>query len=145
MTHLSSDTVHATTVVRSDHAVMIGGKSGSGKSDVALQLIDRGYTLVSDDQTMLSCKDDELYASAPPSISGKMEIRGLGIVDMPVKEDVRVCLYVALGESPDRLPPDGDTEQLMGCDIPRMALMGNSPSAAIRIDMALDRIGIGAP
>lgn len=123
---------------------MLAGPSGSGKSDLALQLIDRGYKLVADDQTLLSIKKDRLVASAPPSISGKMEVRGLGIIDLPIREDVAVCLYVALGETPDRLPPEGDVESVFGIDIPRLRLAGTSPSAAIRIDLALDRMGLEA-
>lgn len=142
MTRLSSDTVHATTVCRGGRAVMLAGPSGSGKSDLALQLIDRGYHLVADDQTLLSTKDDKLIATAPPSISGKMEVRGLGIIEMPIREDVKVCLYVALGEAPDRLPEDGERQVVFGIEIPRLRLAGSSPSAAIRIDLALDRIGL---
>lgn len=142
MTRLSSETVHATTVCRGNRAVMLAGPSGSGKSDLALQLLDRDYTLVADDQTLLSAYKGRLMASAPPSISGKMEVRGLGIIELPIKEDVPVCLYVALGEPPDRLPDDDEHETVFGIDVPRIRLMGSSPSAAIRIDMALDRLGL---
>ena len=64
------------------------GPSGSGKSDLALRLLDRGFTLVSDDQTIVSRDGDRLIASAPPNIAGKLEIRGIGIVDMDTVDDV---------------------------------------------------------
>ena len=67
-------------------AVLIAGPSGAGKSDLALRLIDRGFTLVSDDQTIVKRDGDRLLASAPPTIAGKLEIRGIGIVDMETVE-----------------------------------------------------------
>ena len=62
--------------------MLISGPSGSGKSDLALRLLDRGFTLVSDDQTIVRKDGDRLIASAPPTIKGKLEIRGIGIVEM---------------------------------------------------------------
>ena len=76
---------NASTPARSPsegRAVLISGPSGSGKSDLALRLIDRGFTLVSDDQTIVRRDGDRLFASAPPTIKGKLEIRGVGIVEM---------------------------------------------------------------
>ena len=74
--------VHASTVAIDGRAVLISGPSGSGKSDLALRLLDRGFTLVSDDQTIVRADGDRLIASAPPTIAGKLEVRGIGIVDM---------------------------------------------------------------
>ena len=79
---LSSETVHASTVAMDGRAVLISGPSGSGKSDLTLRLLDRGFTLVSDDQTIVRREDDRLIASPPPNIAGKLEIRGIGIVEM---------------------------------------------------------------
>ena len=83
---LSSETVHASTVASDGRAVLISGPSGSGKSDLALRLLDRGFTLVSDDQTIVRRDGDRLVASAPPTIKGKLEIRGIGIVEMNTVE-----------------------------------------------------------
>ena len=79
---LSSETHHASTVAVDGRAVLITGPSGSGKSDLALRLLDRGFTLVSDDQTIVRREGNKLIASAPPNIAGKLEIRGVGIVEM---------------------------------------------------------------
>src|SRR3954447_22487577 len=87
---LSAETVHASTVATEGRAVVIAGPSGSGKSDLALRLLDRGFTLVSDDQTTIKRDGDRLIASAPPNIAGKLEIRGIGIVEMDVHGDVPV-------------------------------------------------------
>jgi serine kinase of HPr protein (carbohydrate metabolism regulator) len=67
---LSAETVHASTVAIDGRAVLITGPSGSGKSDLALRLLDRGFTLVSDDQTLVKKDGSRLLASAPPAIAG---------------------------------------------------------------------------
>ena len=82
MMRLSSETLHASTVALDGRAVLISGPSGSGKSDLALRLLDRGFTLVSDDQTIVRKDGGRLLAAAPPTIHGKLEIRGVGIVEM---------------------------------------------------------------
>ena len=71
---LSSETLHASTVAVEGRAVLIAGISGSGKSDLALRLIDRGFTLVSDDQTIVQKRGTRLYATAPATIRGKLEV-----------------------------------------------------------------------
>src|SRR4030095_9237684 len=93
---ISAETVHASTVALDGRAVLISGPSGSGKSDWALRLLDRGFILFSDDQTIVRKDDDRLLASAPPNIAGKLEIRGIGIVDMDTAHDVPVALFVEL-------------------------------------------------
>src|SRR3954467_1212574 len=87
---LSTETVHASTVASEGRAVLITGPSGSGKSDLALRLLDRGFTLVSDDQTLLKRSGTRLIASAPPTIVGKLEVRGIGIIDLETVGDVPV-------------------------------------------------------
>src|SRR6266576_2932229 len=93
---LSAETVHASTIASDGRAVLITGPSGSGKSDLTLRLLDRGFTLVSDDQTIVRKDGSRLLASAPPTIAGKLEIRGIGIVEMERVEDVPVALLVEL-------------------------------------------------
>src|SRR2546430_9126979 len=93
---LSAETVHASTVALDGRAVLITGPSGSGKSDLALRLLDRGFTLVSDDQTIVRKDGDRLLASAPSTIAGKLEIRGMGIVEMEPATNVPVALLVEL-------------------------------------------------
>ena len=93
---LSAETIHASTVAKEGRAVLITGPSGSGKSDLALRLLDRGFTLVSDDRTILRKDVDRLLAFSPPNITGKLEIRGIGIVEMENVSDVPVALLVEL-------------------------------------------------
>src|SRR5690349_5634122 len=101
---LSSETIHASTVALDGRALLISGPSGSGKSDLALRLIDRGFSLVSDDQTVLRRDGDRLLASAPPSLAGKLEIRGIGIVEVETVSDVPVALAIELAGDIERMP-----------------------------------------
>jgi serine kinase of HPr protein (carbohydrate metabolism regulator) len=96
--------IHASCVAIGRSGVLLLGKSGSGKSDLTLRLIDEGAVLVADDRTLLSLEKDALYARAPDSIAGLMEVRGLGIIRFPVRAKVRIALAVQLGREGVRLP-----------------------------------------
>src|SRR3954447_2027763 len=99
-----SETMHASTVAIDGRGVMLEGPSGSGKSDLALRLIDRGASLVSDDYTIVAARGGRLRATAPERIAGKLEIRGVAIVELPALTDVPLCLVAELDEAPERLP-----------------------------------------
>lgn len=77
-------------------AVLIMGQPGSGKSDLALRLIERGGCLVSDDQTALFVQDGRLFAEAPPTIRGKLEMRGVGIVTLEAAPPSPLALAVEI-------------------------------------------------
>jgi len=139
---LSSETVHASTVASDGRAVLISGPSGSGKSDLALRLLDRGFTLVSDDQTIVRREGDKLIASAPPNIAGKLEIRGIGIVDMEAVRDVPVALYVELTSEIMRLPDDRRERPVLGVNLPLVSIDALTASAASKVALALDRLGL---
>ena len=138
---LSSDTLHASCVAIDGRAILIAGPSGSGKSDLALQLIDRGFTLVSDDQTIVRRRSDRLLASAPPSIAGKLEIRGIGIVEMATAADVPIALIVELASEFARMPDDDRQRSLLGIALPLVTLDAKTASAAAKVVIALDRLG----
>lgn len=141
---LSSEMLHATSVARDGRAVIITGRSGSGKSDLALRLFDRGFRLVSDDQTMVRKVEGRLIASAPPTIKGKLEVRGIGIVEIDSIDDVPVCLLVELSEAVERMPEAGLERMLLGAAIPLIGLDAMSASAAAKVDLALNRMGLKA-
>jgi HPr kinase/phosphorylase len=96
--------IHASCIALRGRGVLLLGPSGSGKSDLALRLIDQGAKLVADDRTILFVKNSALHAKAPASIKGLLEIRGLGIVEMPVRASVKIALAVRLGREGARLP-----------------------------------------
>jgi len=139
---LSSETLHATTVAKDGRAVLISGRSGSGKSDLALRLIDRGFVLVSDDQTYLRIEGGKLVAAAPPTIRGKLEVRGIGIVEVECFDNVPVCLVVELAGEIDRMPDDGRQRLILGAKIPLVGIDAQTASAPAKVAMALDLLGL---
>jgi len=139
---LSSETLHASTVALDGRAVMISGPSGSGKSDLALRLLDRGFTLVSDDQTIVRRDGEKLVASAPPTISGKLEIRGVGIVAMDHVDDIPVALLVELTGNIQRLPDDSRERPILGIPLPLISVDAWTASATSKVAVALDRLGL---
>ena len=141
-TRLSAETIHASTVAMDGRAVLIAGPSGSGKSDLALRLLDRGFTLVSDDQTIVRRDGDRLIASTPPTIAGKLEIRGIGIVAMEWVENVPVALFVELTSEFQRLPDDSRTRQILGIDLPLISVDAMTASAPSKVALGLDRLGL---
>ena len=139
---ISAETIHATTVASGGRAVLITGPSGSGKSDLALRLLDRGFTLVSDDQTIVHRQGDQLIASAPERIAGKLEVRGLGIVDVETESDVGIALLVELRSDIDRLPHEGSERAILGVSLPIVAIDAMTASAPSKVALALDRLGL---
>ncbi len=139
---LSGETVHASTVAIDGRAVLIAGPSGSGKSDLALRLLDRGFTLVSDDQTIVRREGDRLVASAPPQIAGKLEIRGIGIMEMETVGDVPVALLVELTSDILRLPDDSRERPILGVALPLITIDALTASAPSKVALALDRLGL---
>ncbi|WP_310468677.1 HPr kinase/phosphatase C-terminal domain-containing protein [Sphingomonas sp.] len=138
---LSAETVHASTVTSQGRAVMITGPSGSGKSDLALRMLDRGFALVSDDRTLVRRDGDRLIASAPPTIAGKLEVRGIGIVELETVQDVPVALLIELASDIERLPDDDRERQILGVALPLVNIDAMTASAASKVALALDRFG----
>ena len=136
-TPLSSETIHASCVAIDGAAVLIEGRSGTGKSDLALRLIDRGAILVSDDYTNVLRKGGELIARAPTNLAGKIEVRGIGIVELPHASDVPVKLIVAITELPPRMPGEGRVRTLAGIELREIALPSLEPSAPLKVELAL--------
>src|SRR4029078_5734426 len=115
---LSAETVHASTVASDRRAVLITGPSRGGKADRTLRLLDRGFTLVSDDQTIIRRDGDRLIAAAPATIAGKLEFRGIGIVEVPTVSDVPIALIVELSSELTRLPDEGSERTILGVSVP---------------------------
>jgi serine kinase of HPr protein (carbohydrate metabolism regulator) len=137
---LSSETIHASCVAIGGRAVLIEGRSGEGKSDLALRLIDRGAALVADDRTICQRSDGVLVASAPPTIAGKIEVRGIGIVALPHVDRVPIALVIVILDAPPRFPEERRTRSIAGVDVPVLALAALEPSAPIKVELALKQV-----
>ena len=139
---LSAETLHASTVALDGRAVLISGPSGSGKSDLALRLLDRGFVLVSDDQTIVKKNGTKLVAAAPPTIAGKLEVRGIGIVEVERVENVTVALVVELTSEIQRMPDDSRERLILGVKVPLISIDAAAASAPSKVALALDRMGL---
>lgn len=138
----TTETLHATSVAIDGRAVLLCGASGMGKSDLALRLIDRGAILISDDYTIIKWVDGRLEATAPATITGKMEVRGIGLVDMPCIDFARVALVVDLANDIDRMPLDPEMRAMAGVDIPVVRVAPFEASTPIKVELALKTIGL---
>ncbi len=121
--------LHATTVQIRGRGVMLMGKSGAGKTETALTLIERAVTrgeealLVSDDRTLLHVDGSKLIASVPDSLAGGVEIRGAGLFTVAYVKQTPIDLVVILvsREKAERYP-SGENWQFEGIEIPRLLL-----------------------
>lgn len=131
--------IYASCVSIENKGVLIAGISGSGKSDLALRLIDKGAELISDDQTILKSENNVLLASAPENIRGFLEVRHIGILQLPFTIEVPVTLYIDLagkGEALERLPSP-DTLNLLDHPVRRLRLAAFDASTPAKIRAAL--------
>lgn len=133
--------VHGTTVAIGGRAVLLRGASGSGKSDLALRLIDAGARLVADDRSELQCEGDAIFARAPATIAGLIEARGVGILRVDPLAVAQLSLIVDL-VSPDAIErlPEPRSETILGRPIPLIALAPFEASAPAKLRFALDAL-----
>ncbi len=139
-------TLHATAIAVDGLAALLFGASGSGKSDLALRCLiplarlgGRTVTpeLVADDQVEFALEGGHLVCRAPPTITGRIEVRGLGIVDVPHVPKARVVLAVVLDGLPVERMPEPAERQILGIDIPEIRLSPFEASAPMKLLLAL--------
>ena len=129
--------VHGTCVALAGAGVLIRGPSGSGKSDLALRLIDEGAVLVADDQTRLAVAGGRLSAHPPEPIAGRLEVRGLGIVPVASVATAPLGLVVDLvgADTIERLPAPARAT-FLGHTVPMVCLWAFAASAAAQVRLA---------
>jgi HPr kinase/phosphorylase len=148
----AAELVHGTCVALGQRGALLRGPSGCGKSDLALRflfLARRGPVareapaLVADDQVELRRDSNRVLASSPESIRGKLEVRGVGIVNVKTLPQCELALVVDLVRpgDVDRLPASGLTERLAGVDLPLIRLVPFEESAPIKLALALAHAG----
>jgi serine kinase of HPr protein (carbohydrate metabolism regulator) len=121
-------------------AALITGPSGAGKSDLTLRLIGCGWRLVADDYAHVTASGGCLYALAPETIAGRMEVRGLGIVPVCARGLTRLALVVDLVEGPVERLPEPASRTLEGVALPLLRLNGFEASAVEKVATALARL-----
>lgn len=139
--------VHGTAIAAGGRAALIRGPSGSGKSDLALRclclapspLIPDRTSLVADDQVVVERIADKLRVSAPPAIEGSMEVRGLGILDVPAVGAADLALFVDLVElgSYERFPDPPMRTAFLGIELPLLRLAAFEISSPLKLLLAL--------
>jgi len=135
--------LHASCVALEGRGVLLSGPSGSGKSDLALRLIDAGAVLVGDDQLLVERTAEGLIARPARALEGLLEVRGWGLVRLPHEAACRLCLAVEL-EARERIPrlPEAHGWPLLGLELAHLRVDPRTPSAAavVRVALAAQRI-----
>ncbi|MDJ0976940.1 MAG: serine kinase [Erythrobacter sp.] len=133
--------VQGSAVSLEGRALLIEGAPGSGKSSLALALIESGAKLIGDDGVTLTREEIDaaarLVASAPPNIAGLIEARGVGLARLPVAEPAPLALILALGEASERLPERAESREILGCLVPVLAFEPGAIAPAMRARLAL--------
>ena len=132
--------MHSSSVVIDDNGVLILGDSGSGKSDLALRLIDSGATLISDDISICRKNSNNIYLYCPPEIKGLLEVREIGIITVPFVEKIKLRLVVNLKSNNNERFPKDSSFRILGIKIPIINIEGKNSSAVAKIKVKLNEI-----
>lgn len=134
------ENIHASCVCINGRGLLLLGASGSGKSDLALRLIEnKKAVLVADDRVDLSITKGKLYASPPEILKGLLEVRGVGIMTIPFCSQTEVCLAIKLMpdfKTVERLPEE-EFFVFKDTKIPQLSLYPFESSAPDKIVIKL--------
>jgi serine kinase of HPr protein (carbohydrate metabolism regulator) len=140
--------VYGTCVALGGNAAILVGASGSGKSDLALRFLlstpaDLEPALIADDQVRVSLSAGRLIASAPETIAGLIEVRGIGVIPLPARDAAEIKLIVKLVEpaAVSRIPPSPPpTQKVCGIDLPVLMLAPFETSAHLKLRLAIQTV-----
>ena len=122
--------------------ILIEGAPGTGKSSLALALIDRGAAFVADDGVLLDVDGDRLIARPHPRTRGLLEVRNLGLLHFPCSDHAQVALVIALDAGAPRYPEGPDTVTIGTIALPRLRIWPQDHPPAIKAELALRHFGL---
>ena len=131
--------VHGTSVSIDGEGVLFRGPSGSGKSDLALRVIYHGGQLVADDQVCMSRRKDQLFISSPPTIRDRIEVRGIGIVNITAQKEAPLVLVMDMftNKTVSRMP-NWKLCNYLDIKVPVVEFAPFETSAHIKVKLALN-------
>ena len=141
---MSGQAHQGTAVAIGGRALLIEGAPGSGKSSLALALIDRGAVLIGDDAVMIEPGAAGVLVSPHPRVAGLIEVRNVGLLTLPVATGVPLALVLLLDREAPRHVEGADRTLRAGVAVPMLRLWPDSPVLALRAELALARHGLGA-
>ncbi|MXP09946.1 HPr kinase/phosphorylase [Pseudoblastomonas halimionae] len=134
---------NVTAVAIGGRGLLIAGPSGSGKSSLALELIDRGAHLIGDDGIVVEGLEGRLIVHPPGETGGLIEIRNVGIIELePVSAPA--CLWITLAKDPPRLPVGPEERWVAGHPLPELRIFPSKLALALRVEAALGMHGLSA-
>ena len=141
MGNVPSKKVPGTCVEVEGLGVLFRGPTGSGKSDLALRLIDSGGRLIADDYTELSVENATLIARAPQTIRGLLEVRGIGVLKIggALQTNLGVIIDLVTPEQIERQPLD-QSEELLGIQLPLFRLFPLEASGPAKVRLVVRQI-----
>jgi serine kinase of HPr protein (carbohydrate metabolism regulator) len=139
--------LHAGLIARFDppwwRGVLIEGPAGAGKSDLALRLLAEGWALVADDRCELWTSDGRVYGRAAEALKGLIEIRGVGVGPVVVRDLAPIALVVRCVDAAEvERMPDGESVNLLGRSLPLLKITALQASAPMKLSHALTRLGL---
>ncbi len=143
MTKLTKTDIHATCVSINNAGILLLGKSGSGKSDLALRLImNKDAKLVADDRVDIFEQNGKIFASSPETIKGLLEARGIGIIRFPAADSVEVKLAVELAANLNEVErmPENLQYQILNHVVPLIKLYPFEASAIDKVVIKLNAV-----
>lgn len=140
---MSEILTNVSCVAMRGRAIVITGEPGSGKSSLALTLLDRGGELVGDDGITLAWDEarGHILASPPPNTEGLIEIRNVGLLEVPAIS-APVAIVINLTEQAERLPLGTAHSLLIDRPVPQVDLYPHTPVLALRAEAALEIHGL---
>ncbi|MEO6093829.1 MAG: HPr kinase/phosphatase C-terminal domain-containing protein [Novosphingobium sp.] len=129
----------ASCVALGGGALVIEGPPGSGKTSLALALIDRGAVLIGDDGVLIEARGGRVLAAPHPATAGLVEVRNLGLIRRPTAAPAPVGLILRLDPEAPRYVENAERIELLGVAVPMLRLTPHEPILPIKAELAWAR------